>query len=478
MKTILRLGLLLGILSTGCLYDYTVPPDYYRASLSTHAVAAAKLPEEFPAELDVDSCLRYVLARNPAIELAQADTRMAEAGVDIGLSYIIPKVKLEAANTWYDDNPYAGYGYNKGALFTASLSAQYLLYDFGISRYLLAQRYYDTDAARAGVKATSDGLVFGAAQLFFTVKAMEQDLAAMDESQRMLEAQVGDAQALVRAGRIPESQALTLQVALEDLKYNRIALDNTRYKALLSLKNMMNWPLGTQVSLKEPERGLPSAALPAGDELVRLAFLRRPEILAGQSAIRGAEQGLEATRAMRWPLFLVGADMTYSDLEMETLKNGGVNTGAMVTMSWDLYTGGESQANISIERAKLRKAQLYLKQTRDRVREEVLAARADVIELQKQGVSLDLAVVSAEKNLKDLQALYGQQKARASELVAAQASLLNARSQRSKARYALLTALYALEKGTAASLPELMALTAPAAAPESPENSPTDEAME
>ncbi len=446
------------IFNVGCIYDYTVKPDYYLETAGTFSAEIPPAEAALPDTVDLKTCIGMVLAHNPGIERARSDSRMAEYGVDIARSYIIPKVKLEAVNTYSDNDVYAAYGWDEKTFFLAKLSAQYLIYDFGISRYMINQRYRDTDAARAGIRVMSDSLAFGAAQLFFTVKAMEEDISSMEESIRSLEAQVGNVDSMFREGMIPESQLLTLQVALENLRYGKTSLENARYKTLLKLKSMMEYPADRELKLEAGSDSLSSDSIPSEDILVETALRKRPEITAARAAIDSAGMGLKASRAKRWPLFLIGAELGYSDLE-KIYGYGGVNTQVALTMSWDVFTGGEKEAGVAIEREKLRKARLSLREAETSVREEVRAAVSDIRTLSQQKRSLNLALESAQRNLQDIQLLYKNQKATSSDLVEAQSSLLTARSNMTKAQYSLLTAMYALEKSIGVSLGSLKPVT-------------------
>lgn len=453
-KDLFSYGACMFFLLTGCLYDYSVRPDYYRGSLSIfHADDTGKAfdPDVFPDEIDVSDCIRFVLENNPDIQGIIADAKMAEYNVDIGLSYVIPKVKLQASNTFLEESIYELYGYDRKSLFRTTLSAQYLLYDFGLTRFLLHQRYYDTDTARARIKVASDELAFRAVQLFYSIKAMEQDSEAIGQSIMSLEVQFRDSESLFSRGRIPERQVLTMKVVLEELKYKKTALENSRKKMLISLKKIMGAPLEKNIILSVDPDNDPIAEIPASGILIETALQNRSEILSAQAAIMSAECGVDAAEAMKWPLFFISMNATYSDLEKEVLDDG-VNMEANVTMTWDLYSGGEREANINIEREKLRKACLALKKAQDQVKEDVLIALSDIQELDSQETSLHAALASAEKNLRDIQSLYRNRRATASELVEAQAFLLTTQSNLNKARYSCFTALYALEKSIGISL--------------------------
>ncbi|MFH1707262.1 MAG: TolC family protein [Planctomycetota bacterium] len=468
----LRLGACLAALAAGggCFYDYTVPSDAYLESLATYRAAAVPVPEPeaVPEEVDLATCVRLVVANNPAVADALADARLAALNVDVARSYFIPKVRLSAIDTWYlDDTSAKPAGYPGDTVLNGQLMAQYLVYDFGISRYLLGQRYRLTDAARAGARAAADGLAGAAAGLFYRILAMGEDLAAMDESLKTLAARVADAERLYAAGRLPQGQVLTLQVALENLRYNRTALAAGRDKGLLSLKTLMGVVAARPLRLAAGGEAPVPELLPDAEALVAVALECRADLAAARAAVEAARFGVDAADAMRWPLFLINAGMVYSDLDREFAGNGGVSSQVNLTMSWDIYTGGEKETTVRMAEEQVLKARLALRRATDQAREEILAALVDVATLRAQDASLDLAVTGAGRNLRDAEARFQAGQGTAADLINAQAALLAARGNRTRARFDLLAAYYALAQSTGGPL-ERFAPPAPEAVTDMP----------
>jgi len=444
---------------TGCVSDYTLPPDYFRESLSvfsTGPAAHADIP--VPDTVDIHTCIRLVVKNSPEILSSVADSVIAEESVTSAMSYLVPKITLEANHTYsrFDmieySNPDTGNAPDE--LTTARLSTRYLLYDFGRARALVSQRYADTDAARARVRTVTDRMVISAVTLFYSVRAMEEDLLIITASIDSLAARLRDAENFFAQGIRSESSVLTVRAALEDLKYRKAALENMQFKTMIQLKRMMGIPLKAEISLAG-ERNARSFDIDLDLGIcIDAAFSVRPEIKAARAVIVSARHGIDAAKAGRWPLFLISAEISYTDIEW--MLHEGYTVRGNVSMQWDLFDAGETRSAVRIEREKLRKARLQLKRVSDTVMQEVMTALADIRELKRQQIALHTAIESARRNVEEMQSLFRNKKATAAEVVEAERQLLESRSNLNKAAYAFSRALYELERSTGTSVEGLV----------------------
>lgn len=445
----------------GCVYDYTLPPDYYKGSPAVFS--AGDIPVEagsapVPDTIGIEDCIRLVVRNNPDILSAVSDSTMAEESVNIAMSYLIPKITLEANQTYsrFDMTEYTD-PYTSAApdeLMTARISTRYLLYDFGQARSLVSKRYADTDSARAQVRTVADRLVMTAVALFYSVKAMEEDIRVFEKSIESLTLRLGDAEKFKKQGLSTQSSVLTVSAALENLKYRKSVLENTSADTLVTLRRMMGIPLDSSMSLADADkRQVPHTELSL-HRCIDAALSLRPEIKAAQASAISAQHGIDAAQASRWPLFLVSADVSYTDLDW--MEHDGYTVRGNVSMQWNMYDGNETAARIRIEREKLRKAQLRLRAARDMVTEEVMAALSDIRELKLQEKALKAAVRSAEQNVREIKSLFSNRKATASEVVDAEKQVIESRSNMNKVKYSFSKALYALEKSTGTSLENLL----------------------
>ena len=140
--------------------------------------------------------------------------------------------------------------------------------------------------------------------------------------------------------------------------------------------------------------------------------------------------------------FLISLEVANQDIfqEVEGLPHDGYSVRGSVSMSWNIYDGGEKRAEIDIKRKELRKSRIQLRDRKERVKEDVITVLNNIEELKRQLETLTTSVESSRRNLEELQALYDNDKATMTEVVDARTDLLMAESNMNKARYSLLTA--------------------------------------
>ncbi|HET9888218.1 MAG TPA: TolC family protein, partial [bacterium] len=109
-------------------------------------------------------------------------------------------------------------------------------------------------------------------------------------------------------------------------------------------------------------------------------------------------------------------------------------------LSWDLFDGGEREAEHGERKAIARRAQWNLANQERAVDVDVETARVALESEQASLTRSEVAVSAAERNAREVAELYRQGLVRALELVDANFQLFNAQVERTNAQYALAVA--------------------------------------
>ncbi len=182
---------------------------------------------------------------------------------------------------------------------------------FEPSRQLYAAPAARAEAESAGLAAarSRQAAAAEAAEAFLGVLAVDAALSSTEALIDSLDAGLRETEARVEAGRVLESEALKVRLALDSALQNRLALTERRAVATRGL--------GRAVGLDGPVEptwdGVAAASDPPDLEAtVAEAIDRRPDLAALREQIRALELRRKSVRAERWPSLEAAATWTYS----------------------------------------------------------------------------------------------------------------------------------------------------------------------
>jgi multidrug efflux pump subunit AcrB/outer membrane protein TolC len=241
-----------------------------------------------------------------------------------------------------------------------------------------ARQLYEAPAARA--EAESAGLAAErsrqaaaaeAAEAFLAVLAVDAALSSTEALIDSLRASLAETEARVAAGRVLESEALKVRLALDSAGQNRLALTERRAVATRGL--------GRAVGLDGPvepawDGAADTSDPPTLEAAVAEATERRSDLAALREQIRALDLRRRAVRAERWPSLEATATWTYSTgtpFEQDEWVEGGVG------LRWAPFRSGTVAPRAAA------------------AAEQIAALEADYLEAAR-GVELEIAAALAE----------------------------------------------------------------------------------
>jgi len=163
----------------------------------------------------------------------------------------------------------------------------------------------------------------------------------------------------------------------------------------------------------------------------------RPELRVLARQLRAQELTIDATRGGYWPSLSVGTGLTETGAELDNMA---WNWNAGATLTWPLYQGGLTVAQVDEARAQLNSLHADVDAQRQRIRLEVEQARLALRAAKATLEASDEAVVSARERMRLAEGRYAAGAGSSLELSDAQLALANAQAQRVRADYTLASA--------------------------------------
>jgi outer membrane protein TolC len=378
--------------------------------------------------------LRLTLARNP--ELAEARERVQVARELAPAAARLPDPELEY-QLWAQPltRPYAldeaqmhMLGIRQSFPAPGSLGAQ--------SAAALAQ----ADVASEARRAREQDLVARVRRGYAEYYRADREHRIHREHAVLAEQALDMARALYQGGRGSQQDLLRAAVELSRLHNDIAAIDRDRRTARALLNTFMareiEAPLGPPAALE------PAALEVQVDRLERMVAERRPEIAAGESAIRSRESDLDAARSTaRWPSFMVGLQYMYMPPETEPH-----NYGVMFSMSLP-WLNPRHRERVRAAEATLAAERSALSSTRYAARYELYEAVERLKAARESFAIIERDLLpQAQQSFESAQAAYRGGQADSVGMLDALRSLLDVRIERERALARVETALADTER--------------------------------
>lgn len=384
--------------------------------------------------------LAAVTASGWEVRIARSQADASRASVDAARSGRLPRVEAHASHTWLAEQPGALVG--PSSVYTAEkqslsygVSATQILYDFG-------RTGSSVRAAQAGLEASSTGIAQSANSAardfvlaYVSLLEAQRLLEVSEQEVSRFEAHLADAEAFHREGVVTVNDVLTAEVNLADSRQRMVTARSTRDLLASRLNFLLGNPLVAPVSVEEFS-GPPDVAVLTLQEAFDRARRDRPELGVISSRIDALSARLEARRAGRLPSLFVSGGYSYTENQYQLHED---NWALTAGLSWELYSGGARNAEISQASAELAALMVQRDRLTESVQLEVADAFRELASAREKVVVSEKAVEQARESLRLEKAMYEEGEGTSNR--AADAVTRLARAEQNH-----LTALYAVKR--------------------------------
>jgi outer membrane protein len=417
-------------------------------ALSLTAPAWADAPA--PRVLTLTEALRTAREHQPQLRQAYAGTEAAYARVDEARAPLLPQVTGSAtyrrATSNFAPQPGSlpqGLASSSGTSFATvnsynfGVTASLLLWDFGQAR----GRWRAAEASAQSQKLSESfarlGAVFGARSGFLSARAQRDLVKVTRETLANQERHLEQIQGYVEVGTRPAVDLAQARADRANAQVQLINAENNYSVAKAQLNQAMGIEGDTEYDVADD-----TVAPVAGEDLSTEGLLAeavraRPDITSLDTQIRAQELSLGAIRGAYWPTLSASTGLTESGAQLDNLV---WNWNASLNLTWQLYQGGVTRAQVEEARANLKGLVAQRDALRQTLRVSVEQARLG-LRAAKAGLSAsEEALTNARERLKLAEGRYQVGVGNLIELGDAQLAYTNAAVQKVQAEYNLANA--------------------------------------
>ncbi len=324
-------------------------PSAVRAGSDPLSVMEYVEPGDFPQTADTSRCdkekikkplnladvVDLTLCNNPQTRSLWAGARAQAANVGIGMSAYLPTLSAQANESRNRSNS-SGSTINYTS-HSASLSASYLLFDFGGRSATLENAKQLLVAANATRDATLQANFLNAVQSYYALLSARANVDALLVAEASAKESLAAADARYQAGIATPADKLQAQTALSQARLNLITAQGNARSAQGTLANIMGFDASQQFLLVPLPESTPDPIVEQDiGKLIADARQKRPDLRAAEAQIKAAEAQLSATRSTGLPTLNLGATTGNQNISGSSNTN---SSSIGITLSVPLFTG-------------------------------------------------------------------------------------------------------------------------------------------
>lgn len=441
------------------------PQDSGRACPDTLGSRPLTLPDVIDA----------ALCRNPQTASAWATERARAAGVGSARTAYLPTLSASGSinqNLTQQDEEIRianGQTFRSGTggsdtSSSASVSLNYLLFDFGARGAALDSARAQLDAAETSRNAVLQNLYLAAVGAWYDWVSASGALDAAATGERAAQASFDAASGREKAGAVTKADRLQAQTALAQAQLVRVRAEGALRTALGALANVMGLPANARFALAPPPLVEPAGDFSSQlDALVEAAVTTRPDLASAQAGVDAAEADIRSARASGRPTLSGSVSQSYSD----TGTSARDSASAGLSVAIPIFSGFSTTYRVRAAEANRESRGAELMQLRQQVSLDVYQAHSDLTTQTQSVLTAKTLVSSAEEFERVARGRYEAGVGTIIDLINAQGSAADAQRQLVQARsdWAAARTRLAQAMGTLVPLTDPYALTSGGGAP-------------
>lgn len=372
------------------------------------------------------------LCNNPQTRAAWASARAQAAQVGVARGAFLPSVTGTVGFNRNRSENSTGVAteFNQG---TGSLSASYVLYDFGARDATLQAALESLTATNYTLDATLQRIFLSAVQSYFNLFAARAAIDAARTAEQSAAESLKAATARQQAGTTTPADRLQAQTAYSQAVLNRIQAEGNARNAQGTLANIMGLDASQVVDLALPNLLIPDEQFDRNLEaLIAEARKRRPDLAAAEAQVRAAQANVDVARASGRPVVSLTGNLSGADTSLARPTN---SQAVGVTLSIPLFSGHVPAYRTEAARAQAENQEAQRDTLSQQVALDVWQAHANLTtNAQAVRSSADL-LASATESERMASGRYRAGVGNIIDVLTAQSALANARQQNIQAIY-------------------------------------------
>lgn len=386
--------------------------------------------------LTISDVIDLGLCRNPQTAAAHAALRAQKYNKNAAYSSYLPRVDLGAnAGKSYEQEHWQDWSYG------ASLSASYLLFDFGKRTSDMAEALATYRAAGFDYDETIQNFVYGIIGAYYELLNADADVKSALSAQTVAKTAHDTAKKKFSAGSVARADVLKAETTLasRDLAVERAK--NNREIAKGTLLTKLSFPADQEITIADMESKIGSdAEMKSIDELIEIAREKRPDLLRATANKDAAWHRRNSSFLSNLPSVNLSGRLNWGGNDVgdvfapDSQKIGG---SVGISVSMPLFAGFKNMYNLRAAGASYDRAADQERSTENDAMLDVFKAYQNYKTAQTVLKQTETLLVSATETEKMTSGMYKVGRATMLDWQTAQSELLDAQKQNNAAKYDL-----------------------------------------
>jgi len=406
--------------------------------------------------LTLDEAVRTAEIRQPQVRQARASTEAARARADEARAPLLPQVTGTGTYQRKTSNFAPGSITTPGGAGAAASSsfdtfnfwslaatASQLIWDFEQSSGKWRAARASADAQGSTEQATRLQVLLTVRTVYFGARAQKALVQVARETLENQDRHLKQIEGFVQVGTRPEIDLAQARTDRANAQVQLITAENNYETGKAQLNQAMGVEAPTDYDVSDETLPAVQGEEQGIDALVDESLKARPEMQSLERQQRAQMLTLRSTRGAYWPALGASTGVTDAGRELDNLV---WNWNLTVTLSWPLFQGLLTNAQVREAEANLAQIEAQRDALRQQVRLEVDQARLAVRAGKAALGAAEEALTNARERLRLAEGRYQTGVGNVIELGDAQVALTNAAGQKVQAEYNLASARAQLTK--------------------------------
>lgn len=298
----------------------------------------------------------------------------------------------------------AGSGTQPPASFSSNygVNSSLVLYNGGFLKNSIKASQLQVQAARLTVEEATNDITLGIAQAFLNVLLAKENSRVFEALLATSEAQLKQGQLRYDAGGISKKELLQFESQIASDRYNLTNARNAYASNLLSLKQLLQLPVGYELSVATQAQIEPQEAVPPLPSVQQAALATRAEVKNKEVALNLAFVDRDLVRAGRLPTIDIGAGLFSGYSNSQSPKyfsqlNKNLYETVSIGASIPIFSRRQNKTNLTKADIAIDQAKLALQETRLALTQQVEQAYINLQNAQAQYKAAAAQLKAAEE---------------------------------------------------------------------------------
>lgn len=376
------------------------------------------------------------LCRNPQTAAAYASLRSSHFNKNAGYANYLPSVSAGvSAGKNYANQEWQDWNYG------ASISASYLIFDFGKRTADMNQMIATYRAAGFDYDDNIQNFVYGLIGSYYELLNADADVESAESALKVAQTAKDTADKKFKAGAVAKADVYKADTTLASSQLSLERAKNNREIVKGTLLTKLSFPASQDITIADMPSNFGSAAENKSiDDLIKIAKEKRPDLLKATANKDAAWHKRNSVFLRNLPSISASGSIGWNDDSLSGVfapESDRINGSIGIRASMPLFAGFANMYGLRAAESDYNRAKYNEQQTKNSAMMDVFTAYQNYKTAQKVLTQTESLLKSATENERVTSGMYKVGRATMLDWQTAQSELINAQKQNNAAKYDL-----------------------------------------